>query len=125
VHPLREQVKRFLIGTGQRCALCGGVATSLHEVVCSLRHKYDPVEEDEPLARIVYLPQNCVLLSPRCNVEIGGGASRRDDLIAFNMELYGVTAVVGCYRSMAKLLKSPTSWIPSTVTFKGKEVRIL
>jgi hypothetical protein len=97
----------------------------LHEVVNPLRRKYHPLLEDVPLARIVYLPQNCVLLCHKENVLIGSGTSRRDELIAFNMGLYGVDAVVDCYRNMAEFLKSPSAWIPSTVTFNGKEIRIL
>lgn len=123
MHPLREQVKRYLIGARPSCALCGVYASQLHEVVCPLKNKYNPSEDDEKLARLVYLPQNCVLLCGTCNVITAN--SRRDELIQHNMDLYGVDAVVGVYKSMSRLLKAPKAYIPTSVSYKGKIVRIL
>ena len=123
MHILREQAKRYLIRSNSHCALCGAYGTDLHEVICPLRRKYSPGLDEEPLARLVYLPQNCVILCNQCNVIDAN--SRRDYLMGYNMELYGVDAVVGVYRSMAKLLKAPTAYIPMSITFHDKEVRIL
>jgi hypothetical protein len=122
MHPLRHQVKSFLLGQYKACALCGKPATQLHEVICPLKHKYNPCLEDA-LARLVYSPVNCVLLCSSDNIIVAN--SRRDNLIRFNMGLYGVDSVVGVYRSMAKLLKCPISYIPSSIEFEGKIVRIL
>ena len=118
--PLREAVKRYLVG--QKCALCGGPASQLHEIVCPIKNKYQPDEEEE-LARLVYLPQNVVMLCPMCNTVIAN--SRRDDLIRYNMGLYGQDAVAGVYKSMARLLKAPSAWIPRSIIFEGKEVKLL
>jgi hypothetical protein len=121
MNPLREKVKKYLMLRYPMCAICGEPATDLHEIVCPLRHKYDP--DNSLLARRVYRKENCVLLCNRCNVMEAN--SIRDDLIRHNMCIYGVDAVVRLYRVIARHVKSASSWIPSSIEYWGEVVRIL
>lgn len=83
-------------------------------------NKYDP--DYTGLAEWVYSRANCVILCAVCNISIGGGTSKRDELLRYNMGLYGPDEVLATLRAIAKL--SSKDRIPSVIEFEGKEYRI-
>ena len=80
-------------------------------------NKYNP--DHTELAELVYSRSNCVILCGVCNTEIGGGSSKRDELLQYNMGLYGPEEVVATLRGIAKL--SSKDRIPAIIEFEGKE----
>ena len=79
-------------------------------------NKYDP--DYTELAKWVYSRANCVILCGPCNVAIGGGSSKRDELLRYNMGLYGPDEVIVTLRAIAKL--SSKDRIPAHIEFNGK-----
>ena len=121
MNKMRLELKEKLLKRDPTCAICGGRATDLHEIICPLRNKYNP--KTSLIAHLVYSEENCVLLCNPCNVIDAN--SIRDTLIRHNMSIYGVVDVVNVYREMARILKSPRSWIPESIEYWGEWVKIL
>ncbi len=123
MNKMRQELKEKLLKRDPTCAIGGGRAQDLHEIVCPPLDggKYTP--NDTPLARIVYSEENCVLLCNKCNVMEANNL--RDRLIRHNMDIYGIDHIVTVYRNMASWLKSPRSWIPESVLYGDEWVKIL
>ncbi len=96
---------------------------SLHEIVCpSLGgSKYHP--QNRELATAVFVRENCLLLSPDVNVNKAN--SLRAELLQIQMMKYGPWAVIGKLRVIARFLKVPTAYMDRTITFDGRDYRVL
>jgi hypothetical protein len=96
---------------------------SLHEIVCPPLggSKYHP--QNRELAAAVFVRENCLLLSPEVNVNVAN--SMRAQLIQMQMMKYGPWAVIRRLRVIARFLKTPMAYIDRTITFDGRDYRVL
>jgi len=122
MNKMRQELKEKLLRRDPTCAICGGRATDLHEIICPLRKKYRPSSKSG-LVKLVYSEENCVLLCNKCNVIEAN--SLRDSLIRHNMDIYGTEHIAFVYRTMAACLNSPSSWIPESIEYGAEWVKIL
>ena len=96
---------------------------SLHEIVCPPLggSKYHPQNRD--LAAAVFVRENCLLLSPEVNVNEAN--SMQAELLQTQMKKYGPWAVIGKLRIIARFLKTPAAYMDRTITFDGRDYRVL
>ena len=122
----RDKLKEQLVAESKGnpvCALCGKPAFQMHEIIAPPLEggKYNP--KDTPLARAVYVIENVTMLCPACNVNIAN--SRKGELLTFNTTKHGYDRMATALRRLASLLKSPESYIPASISFRGEWVKIL
>lgn len=126
---LRQEVKVKLDRLAKykaRCAICGKPAyfsAQMHEIVCPPMggSKYHPTNRE--LAAAVYVKQNCILLCVGCNMNKAN--SMRAEFIRIQMERYGPWNVVRKLRVLTRLLWTPESFVDRTITFQGRDYRVL
>jgi hypothetical protein len=83
--------------------------------------KYHP--ENDELASLVYVPELAILLCSSCNVNIAN--SRKGELLKNRMHKFGVERVVLALQCLASQLKAPEAYIPASISFEGRWVKIL
>lgn len=130
----RETLKRKLIdeaGGNPICPITGQKATDLHEVIAwafnSAGDKYGKRIKNDArwyfFAQYYYVPELCILLSNKANVNVAN--SRRDDLLRIQFDKYGVERVVKALRKLGNLIKNPSAYIPVSIEYDGEIITIL
>jgi hypothetical protein len=73
--------------------------------------------------RPVYVKELCCIIPNERNLTTANG--ERDDLLRANMDKYGPEPVIEALRRLAEVLKSPEAYIPATIEYQGKPLKIL
>jgi len=129
IDELRDTLKRELLRAAKYRPVCPvsgqhiADTASLHEIVCPPLggSKYHP--QNRELAAAVFVRENCLLLSPEVNVNTAN--SLRAELLQIQMMKYGPWAVIGKLRVIARFLKTPAAYLDRTITFDGRDYRVL
>jgi hypothetical protein len=129
IDELRDTLKRELLRAAKNKPVCPvsgksiAHTASLHEIVCPplSGSKYHP--QNRELAAAVFVRENCLLLSPEVNVNAAN--SLRAELLQMQMMKYGPWAVIGKLRVIARFLKAPAAYLDRTITFDGRDYRVL
>jgi hypothetical protein len=129
IDELRDTLKRELLRAAKYRPVCPvsgqdiAHTASLHEIVCPPLggSKYHPQKRE--LATAVFVRENCLLLSPDVNVNTAN--SLRAELLQMQMMKYGPWAVIGKLRVIARFLKTPAAYLDRTITFDGRDYRVL
>jgi hypothetical protein len=129
IDELRDMLKRELLRAAKYTPVCPvsgqsiAHTASLHEIVCPPLggSKYHPQNRD--LAAAVFVRENCLLLSPDVNVNEAN--SLRGELLQLQMMKYGPWAVIEKLRVIARFLKVPAAYMDRTITFDGRDYRVL
>ncbi len=129
IDELRDTLKRELLRAAKYRPVCPvsgqniAATASLHEIVCPPLggSKYHP--QNRKLATAVFVRENCLLLSSDVNVNKAN--SMQAELLQMQMMKYGPWAVIGKLRVIARFLKAPAAYMDRTITFDGRDYRVL
>jgi hypothetical protein len=129
IDELRDMLKRELLRAAKYTPVCPvsgqgiGDTASLHEIVCPPLggSKYHP--QNRELAAAVFVRENCLLLSPEVNINEAN--SLRGELLQIQMMKYGPWATIRKLRVIARFLKVPAAYMDRTITFNGRDYRVL